>query len=43
MARALALDHVQIAMPRGEEVAARAFYGRVFGLAEIPKSEPLAA
>lgn len=43
MAKALALDHLQVAMPRGEEAAARAFYGRVLGLAEIPKPEPLAA
>ena len=43
MAKALALDHFQLAMPRGEEPAARAFYGRVLGLAEIPKPEPLAA
>lgn len=42
MAKALALDHLQLAMPRGEEAAARAFYGRVLGLAEIPKPEPLA-
>jgi catechol 2,3-dioxygenase-like lactoylglutathione lyase family enzyme len=43
MAKALALDHFQLAMPRGAEPAARAFYGRVLGLAEIPKPEPLAA
>jgi predicted enzyme related to lactoylglutathione lyase len=43
MAKALALDHLQVAMPRGEEAAARAFYGRVLGLAEIPKPEPLVA
>ena len=43
MAKALALDHLQLAMPRGEEAAARVFYGRVLGLAEIPKPEPLAA
>jgi catechol 2,3-dioxygenase-like lactoylglutathione lyase family enzyme len=43
MAKALALDHFQLAMPRGEEPAARAFYGRVLGLAEIPKPELSAA
>lgn len=43
MAKALALDHLQLAMPRGEEAAGRAFYGRVLGLAEIRKPEPLAA
>jgi len=42
MAKALALDHLQVAMPRGEEAAARAFYGNVLGLTEIPKPEPLA-
>lgn len=43
MGKALALDHIQVAMPRGEEAAARAFYGHVLGLTEIPKPEPLAA
>lgn len=43
MTKALAFDHIQVAMPRGEEAAARAFYGRLLGLAEIPKPEPLAA
>lgn len=37
MAKALGLDHLQIAMPRGEEAAARAFYGGVLGLLELPK------
>ncbi len=36
------LDHVQIAMPRGEEALARQFYGELLGLAEIPKPENLA-
>jgi len=31
MSKALAFDHIQVAMPRGEEAAARAFYGRVLG------------
>jgi catechol 2,3-dioxygenase-like lactoylglutathione lyase family enzyme len=39
----LALDHVQIAMPRGEEDRARAFYTGVLGLEEIPKPANLAA
>jgi predicted enzyme related to lactoylglutathione lyase len=43
MAKALALDHLQVAMPRGEEAAARAFYGHLLGLAEIPKPQLLAA
>jgi catechol 2,3-dioxygenase-like lactoylglutathione lyase family enzyme len=34
------LDHVQLAMPRGEEERARAFYAGVLGLAEMPKPEP---
>jgi catechol 2,3-dioxygenase-like lactoylglutathione lyase family enzyme len=36
------LHHVQLAMPAGGEGQARAFYGGVLGLAEIPKPEPLA-
>ncbi len=43
MAKALGLDHLQVAMPRGEEAAARAFYGGVLGLLEIPKPQALAA
>ncbi len=31
------LDHVQLAMPRGREAEARAFYGGVLGLEEVPK------
>jgi catechol 2,3-dioxygenase-like lactoylglutathione lyase family enzyme len=38
-----ALHHVQLAMPRGAESAARAFYGGVLGLAEIVKPAALAA
>jgi catechol 2,3-dioxygenase-like lactoylglutathione lyase family enzyme len=37
-----ALDHVQLAMPAGGEDAARAFYGRVLGLPEVPKPANLA-
>ena len=33
------LDHVQLAMPRGEEDKARAFYAGVLGLSEVPKPE----
>jgi hypothetical protein len=36
------LDHVQIAMPAGGEDAARAFYGALLGLPEIPKPPDLA-
>lgn len=39
----LALHHVQLAMPAGEEPAARAFYGGVLGLSEVPKPPALAA
>lgn len=34
---AIALHHVQVAIPIGEEDRARAFYGGVLGLVEIPK------
>ena len=37
------IDHVQVAAPPGCEAAARAFYGGLLGLAEIPKPETLAA
>jgi catechol 2,3-dioxygenase-like lactoylglutathione lyase family enzyme len=37
--RIVGLDHVQIAMPRGAEERARAFYGGILGLTEIPKPE----
>jgi len=35
------LDHVQVAAPPGAEDDARAFYGHVLGLAELPKPERL--
>lgn len=35
------LDHVQLAMPAGQEAAATAFYADVLGLSEVPKPEPL--
>lgn len=38
-----ALDHVQIAMPRHGESAARRFYGDLLGLTELPKPPTLAA
>jgi len=38
-----AIEHVQLAMPRGGEDRARAFYRDVLGLPEVPKPEPLAA
>jgi len=36
-------DHVQIAMPSGEEERARAFYGTLLGFIEAGKPAPLAA
>ncbi|MGH9300728.1 MAG: VOC family protein [Acidimicrobiales bacterium] len=37
-----AIDHVQLAMPPGGEVMARAFYEDLLGIAWMPKPEPLA-
>jgi catechol 2,3-dioxygenase-like lactoylglutathione lyase family enzyme len=36
------LDHVQLALPPGQEVQARAFYGDILGLTEVPKPANLA-
>ena len=36
------LDHLQLAMPTGEEAAARAFYGDLLGLTELEKPAELA-
>lgn len=36
------LDHVQVAVPRGGEDAAREFYGDLLGMTEIPKPDELA-
>lgn len=38
-----AFEHVQVAMPPGEEPAARAFYSGVLGLSEVPKPARIAA
>lgn len=38
----LGFDHVQVCCPAGGEEAARAFYGGVLGLAEVPKPPELA-
>jgi len=43
MAEVLALDHLLLAMPRGREADARAFYGELLGLPEIAKPANLAA
>ena len=37
----LAVDHIQLAMPTGEEEKARGFYGGILGLTEIPKPPEL--
>jgi catechol 2,3-dioxygenase-like lactoylglutathione lyase family enzyme len=39
--RLVGLHHVQLAMPAGEEEAARRFYGTVLGLAEVPRPRSL--
>jgi catechol 2,3-dioxygenase-like lactoylglutathione lyase family enzyme len=36
------IDHVQLAMPPGQEEEARAFYGDVLGISEVPKPPHLA-
>lgn len=37
------IDHIQLAMPAGEEAAARHFFGDILGLRELPKPPELAA
>ena len=37
------IDHVQLSAPPGCEDAARAFFGRLLGLEELEKPEPLRA
>ena len=39
----VAIDHVQLAMPPGQEDRARAFYGGLLGMTEVPKPPELAA
>jgi catechol 2,3-dioxygenase-like lactoylglutathione lyase family enzyme len=36
------IDHVQLAMPMGEEAAARRFYGDLLGMTEVAKPPELA-
>ena len=43
MARVVGIEHVQLAMPPGEEQAARAFYSKLLGLPERAKPAKLAA
>ena len=37
-----AIEHVQLAMPEGQEDKARSFYGDALGLSEVPKPSELA-
>lgn len=37
----LKLDHIQLAMPPGQEAAARAYFATILGLIEEPKPFPL--
>ena len=37
----LGIDHVQVAAPPGCEAEARAFYGGILGMEELPKPGPL--
>jgi catechol 2,3-dioxygenase-like lactoylglutathione lyase family enzyme len=41
--RVTGIEHVQLAMPPGEEAAARRFYSGLLGLPEMPKPPHLAA
>lgn len=38
----IGIDHIQLAMPAGQEDKARAFYSRLLGIPEIPKPTSLA-
>ena len=38
----ISIDHVQLAMPAGQEAVARAFFRDLLGMSEIPKPAPLA-
>jgi len=37
----MGLEHLNLSMPKGAEGEARAFYGELLGLAEVPKAEGL--
>jgi catechol 2,3-dioxygenase-like lactoylglutathione lyase family enzyme len=41
--RVVAIDHVQLAIPRGGEAQARRFYGEILGFVEVEKPEPMRA
>ena len=38
----IGLDHVQLAMPAGQESEAEAFYSGLLGFERVPKPEPMA-
>lgn len=38
----IALHHVQLAMPQGEEALAEAFYANILGMTRVPKPDVLA-
>lgn len=40
--RITSIDHVQLAMPAGQEETAREFYARTLGIPEVPKPPELA-
>lgn len=40
--RITGIDHVQLAMPAGQEEVAREFYARTLGIPEVPKPPELA-
>ena len=40
--RIIGIEHVQLAMPRGEEHRARNFYSGILGIPEVPKPAELA-
>lgn len=42
MVHVLGFDHVQVAIPRGQEDRARTFYSGLLGLKEIPKPASMA-
>ena len=43
MPKVVGIEHVQLAMPPGEEAAARGFYTGLLGIPEVPKPPGLAA
>lgn len=43
MAKVVGIEHVQLAMPPGEEDRARGFYTGLLGIPEVPKPPKLAA